>query len=165
MANERVYTGGAFRLYIQETSTNQVNSISASADTTEILTGDKFELRISNSIMPYLECDGSVKYFEGPQKYAIKVDGKLSTGELLSALIGADSLSSVTYTVTKYSSFLPRFTFHGKLSLSNGQDVNITLTECLVTDGSISIDGKNAVAKGFEIVGESLGTTNWEVLA
>lgn len=165
MASERVYTGGAFALYIQETTTSQLDSVSGSSDTTQILTGEQFELRITNNIAPYKECDGTVKYFEGPQQYSIRVDGKIATGELLSAIIGADSLSSLKYTISKYSVFLPRFTFHGKLDLGNGQILNITLTNCIVGNGTISIEGKNAVAQGFEIFGEAIGTTDWKVLS
>lgn len=149
-------------MYLQETS-SQLDSISGTADTTQVSQGQKTELRLSNKLNQYLDCEGTLKYFEGPFDAVVKIQQLVARGELLSALIGADSLSTKTYSVTKYSSFLPRLTLHVYGVQSNGQEINVNLTNCLVSSATITFDINQIVMNDVEIVGESLGTINWKV--
>jgi len=158
---EQVYTGSLCTLYVQETTSNQLDSVSASADTTQLAIGYNAELRFSNTIQEYLECDGTVKYFEGPQKYTMKIKTLVARAELLSALIGADSLASTTYTVSKYSSFLPRLTIHLKLEIGSNE-LNVNLTNCVLSGFVLTSTVKEIVLGDAEIMAESIGTINWE---
>lgn len=148
-------------LYIQETS-SQLDSVSQSADADLISLAQNCEFVINNKVNQYITCDGLVKYFEGPQDYTIKIGKIVARGELLSALIGSDSLAANVYNVTKYTQFLPRLSFHLKLLESANQEMNITLQNCIVSSGSISVKEKELVLQNVEIAGEGLGAITWK---
>ena len=162
MAN-RLFRGATAKVFLQETST-QLDSISNSADTTEASAGQGVEVIISNNLSQYITSDGNILYFEGPQDITIKIKQLVLEGELLSALIGQDSLSGSTFTITTFTQFLPRLTIHVQLDQAGGQQLNLNLTNCVFSNGTLTTENKALVMNNVEIQAEGFGTVDWNTV-
>lgn len=157
------YSAAKGIIYLQETSANQVDSISDVVDTTETSLAQDIEVNYGNKLNQYITCDGAIKYFEGPTDITFKIGKIAGNLELLSALIGNDSLSGSTYTITKYTSFLPRLGIRLFLNETASQQANLRLTDCLLSIGTIISKRKGITMLNVQGVSEGLDTTNWKV--
>lgn len=148
-------------LYIQEITSGQLDSVSASADTTQVSLCQSIEFEYNNKLIQYLECDGTYRYLEGPVMVSGTIGQLFGFGELLAAVVGADAFSSPTYTVSKYAQFLPEFTLHLFFNTSASQQANVSITGVKFESLRQVADLKDVVKHSARFYG-TLGTTNWK---
>ena len=155
-----VYARGYARIYLQETTSSQLDSISNSTDTTQASLVQTIELTYEKKESEYLTCDGETKYFTD----AIRVEGSIKQlfgfGEILAAVVGQDVLSTGTYTVSK-PTFPPKFTIHLVSDPSASQQFDIRLTNVEFKRWRLSQDDKGQFLSDVTFVG-TLGTTTYK---
>lgn len=155
------YRAGTALLYLQE-STSQLDSISNSADTTLGSLVQNLEIRYSNLEQRYVTCDGQVKFFFSPADISGTIQQLLGFGELLAAVVGADSLSAGTYTVSQYASFPPLFTMHFRNPESASQEINVTLTNVRFTEFTVNVNGDKIFVNNVKFVAETFSSATYK---
>ena len=157
-----IYRGAKAILYVQETPSSQLDSVSNSPDTGKLSTGKNVEVTFNNKLNQYITCDGEVKYFEGPLDITFKAQQFFARGEMISAVLGQDSLAGGVYTVSKYSQFLPRLAMRLFLDEGASQYTNIRLINCLVNVATLRVEKRELVMNDVQGVAEDIGVTEWK---
>lgn len=156
------YTRAAGTIYLQETTTSQLDSVSGSADTTQVSSCQNIEIRYSNQMQKHVSCDGAVKWFESPADISGRIEQLFGFGELLAGVIGVDSNSAGTYTITKYSQFSPEFTIHTKSTMSASQEFNFNLTGVKFDEFVLNVNGEGIFITDVKFVASNIGTVNYK---